>query len=266
MAEVAERLENVLKMRQTSCQLLLNAKLVKIMIENVDWASLSRSLKSSTSGLNPLAGFERMMNPLGNITGLINHLKHLTEIILNKQIEHQDSAVVKELLKCYQKLFSINNVELIRPILKGTTLTFSKFLENDAIVSHTSIDASIMNDIEKVFNTLCTLINVKYNKEYSLEFLTEIATFIEKSLQSSRPQIRDSANKMWTVTFAGIPKEKLPENLLAALKRSSSGGVRAGVSSGSENSFPDSSNGSLSQQVKFVRRDFSVGLNLLFEK
>jgi len=54
---------------------------------------------------------------------------------------------------------------------------------------------------------------------------------------------------MWSVTFSSIPKEKLPEKISKVLKKSSSPGIRAQVSSGSEVSFPGSSSDSLTQQM-----------------
>ena len=253
VSEMADRLENVLKMRETSCQLMMNSRIILKMMDNIDWAGVARSLKtsSSTPGHHPLAGFERMMNPLGNITNLINHLKHCTEVLVNKKKESLDAEVAKQILKSYQKIFSINQQELIRPLLKsGTATAFSAFLHEDLIVNLTSFDASVLADIEKVFTTLCTLIKVKYNKDYSMEFLTEIEQFFLISLGSSRKSLRNQANEMWMVTFATISKEKLPEKFVSVLKSSSSVGVRSGVSSGSDVSFPDSSSdGGLSQQI-----------------
>ena len=251
VGEVGDRLENIIKNRQTVGQLLINAKVVKIMVDNVDWASLTRSLKTGTGGHHPLAGFERMMNPLGNVTSLISHMRHLTEVLAGKQREAQDTEVAKHLLKSYQKLFSINHIELIRPLLKALSPGFLKFLDEEFIVSLAKQDSAILKTIETAYTAVCTLIKVKYNKDYTLDFLEEIEEFVVASLRSPRTSVSKAANEMWKVTFSSIPKEKLPTSLVTVLKSSDSAGVRAEVSSGSEevSSFP-SSDGSLSQQVR----------------
>ena len=235
VAEVADRLETVLRSRASSCQLLLNARVARVMVETVDWASTARTLKAGAGGQHPLAGFERMMNPLGNVTSLITHLKHLTEIIATKDKEQADAAVAKELLTCYRKLFSITQQDLIRPLLRtSTSAAFATLLQEEVVVSLTALDASVLPLLESVFATLCVLIKVKYNKEYSAEFLAEIEEVLVASLGSSRSSIRKPANEMWKVTFASLPKEKLPAKLLAVLKGSTSSGVKAGLSSSSE--------------------------------
>merc|ERR1719445_238376 len=112
------------------------------MMEEVDWPSLARSLKAG--GSRPLANFEQMVNPLGNITGLINLLGHCTELLSSKTRETTDTDIAKELLKSYQKLFSINNHDLIRPVLKlGTSSTFSIFLDEKLLVELSTKDPAV---------------------------------------------------------------------------------------------------------------------------
>ena len=217
VSEIADKLEAVLKTRQTSCQLLTNARIIKKMLDNIDWATVARNLKNSSmpgSSKNPLAGFQRIINPLGNLTSLVNHLKHVTDKLIAKSREHLDIAVSQQLLQCYQKLFSINQQDLIRPIIKsGTSTTFSKFLSESFITNILSIDASLLVDIEKVFTALVTLIKVKYNKEYTSEFLAEVEPFLMASLSSPRSQFKDQAKTMWLVTFQCLSQEDVPQQL-----------------------------------------------------
>ena len=234
-AEVAERLENILRTRQTGDQVMMTSRLIRLMVEEVDWPSLARSLK--TGGGRPLANFEQMMNPLGNLTGLINLLRHCTDLLASKTRETSDTESAIQVLRSYNKLFSINQQDLIRPILKlGTSSTFSQFLQEKLLLDLSSRDASVMSEVEKTFKTLVTLIKVKYNKEYTVDFLEDVKTFVITSLQSPRSSIRTQANQMWVVTFGTLAKGSLPEEMKIVLKNSSSAGARAQVISSEESS------------------------------
>ena len=234
-AEVAERLDNILKTRQTGEQLMMTSRLIRLMVEEVDWPSLARSLKAG--GGRPLANFEQMMNPLGNLTGLINLLRHCTDLLASKTRESVDTESAIQVLRSYNKLFSINNQDLIRPILKlGTSSTFSHFLEEELLVDLSTQDTSVMSEVEKTFKTLVTLIKVKYNKQYTVEFLEEVKTFLVTSLQSPRSSFRTQANQMWVATFGSLAKDSLPEEVKIVLKNSSSAGARAQVISSEESS------------------------------
>ena len=245
VSEMADRLETLLKTRQSSSQLLINSRMIKMRVETLDWATVSRNIKnSSVSGVknNPLAGIQMMMNPLGNITSLIKHLKHLTEKLITKPREHLDVSVSQQLLKSYLKLFSINNQDLIRPVLKsGTSSAFSQFLGEEFLLNIMALDASVLVDIEKVFSALITMIKVKYNKEYTEEFLAEIEPFVVMSLSSPRHHFRDQAREMWTVTFSNLSQDKISAQLNNV--------INAPAAEGVETTFTGSSDGSLTQQM-----------------
>jgi len=246
-SEMADRMENILKINDSPGQLAMHAKCNKVMMEVVDWTSLARSLKGS---LDPLAGFKRYMSPLGNVTNLLNHLKTCTDILVkSSRKENLSFLAAQDLLSSYQKLFSVSQQDLIRVILKVISPAFSKLMGEDFIKSLLIINQSFIGDIEKSFSSYCSLIKVKYNGDYSVEFLSEIEEVLAAVLDSPRRSLKTKANEMWSVTFSSIPEEKLPEKLSKVLKKSSSPGIRAQVSSGSEISFPSSSSDSLTQQM-----------------
>ena len=149
------------------------------------------------------------MSPLGNVTSLISHLRHLSEELSGVVVPLPhlsggnvlDAEVAKVLLSSYQKLFSINHTELIRPLLKALSPGFLKFLKEELIVSLAKQDSTILKVIEKAFTTVCILIMVKYNKEYTLDFLEEIEEFLVACLGSPRTSSSKPANEMWKVIF-----------------------------------------------------------------
>jgi len=257
--EMGERMENMLQANNSPGQLAMHAKCNKAMIEVVDWSSLTRSLKVNSE---PLAGFKRYMSPLGNATNLVNHLKTCTDFLVKaSRKDNLTLLATKELLASYQKLFSISHQELIRIVLKLASPSFAKLVMEDFSKSMLQVNQSIIGDIEKSFASYCNMVKVKYNGEYSVEFLSELEDVFLAVLDSPRRSLKTKANEMWSVTFSGLPKEKLPEKISKVLKKSNSPGIRAQVSSGSEVSFPgsSSSNDSLSQQVS-AEPAITVGL------
>jgi len=251
VSEMGERMESILKVNDSPGQLAMHAKCNRLMMETVDWASLARSLKGGSVGsVEPLAGFKRYLSPLGNVTNLLNHLKTCTDILVkSSRKENLSFLTAQELLGSYQKLYSVSQQDLIRSVLKVTSTNFSKLLAEDFIKSLLNINQSIIGDIEKSFSAYCSLIKVKYHGDYSVEFLSEVEDLFVAVLDSPRRSLKTKANEMWSVTFSSLPKEKLTEKLSRVLKKSSSPGIRAQISSGSEVSFPSSSNDSLTQQM-----------------
>ena len=257
--EMGERMENMLQSNNSPGQLAMHAKCNRAMIEVVDWSSLTRSLKVNS---DPLAGFKRYMSPLGNATNLVNHLKTCTDYLVKaSRKDNLTLLATKELLASYQKLFSISHQELIRTVLKLASPAFAKLVMEDFTKSMLQVNQSIIGDIEKSFASYCNIVKVKYTGEYSVEFLSELEDVFLAVLDSPRRSIKTKANEMWSVTFSGLPKEKLSEKITRVLKKSISPGIRAQVSSGSEVSFPGSSSSSdsLSQQVS-AEPAIAVGL------
>jgi len=257
--EMGERMENILQANNSPGQLAMHARCNKAMVEVVDWSSLTRSLKVNS---DPLAGFKRYMSPLGNATNLVNHLKTCTDYLVKaSRKDNLTLLATKELLASYQKLFSISQQELIRTVLKLASPSFAKLVTEDFTKSMLQVNQSIIGDVEKSFASYCNLVKVKYNGEYSVEFLSEVEDVFLAVLDSPRRSLKTKANEMWSVTFSGLPKEKLPEKISKVLKKSISPGIRAQVSSGSEVSFPGSSSSSdsLSQHVS-AEPAITVGL------
>eukprot|EP00092_Neocalanus_flemingeri_P032740 GFUD01035611.1.p1 GENE.GFUD01035611.1~~GFUD01035611.1.p1 ORF type:complete len:1789 (+),score=542.00 GFUD01035611.1:574-5367(+) len=247
VSEMGERMESILKINDSPGQLAMHVKCNKVMMEAVDWASLARNLKGS---LDPLAGFKRYMSPLGNVTNLLNHLKSCTDVLLKSTRKDSYSFLAaQDLLSSYQKLFNVSQQDLIRSILKVVSPSYAKLLAEDFIKSLLNINQSIIGDIEKSFLAYCSLMKVKYNGDYSVEFLSDVEEVLLVVLDSPRRNLKTKANEMWSVTFSSIPKEKLTEKLSRVLKKSSSPGIRAQISSGSEVSFPSSSSDSFTQQI-----------------
>jgi len=246
-SEMGERMESILQANNSPGQLAMHVKCNKSMMGVVDWASLARNLKGN---LDPLAGFKRYMSPLGNMTNLLNHLKSCTEILVKSS--RKDNLLLltaQELLGSYQKLFSVSQQDLIRPVLRLISPSFSKVIAEDFMKSLLQVNQSVIGDIEKSVLSFCSMVKVKFNGDYSVEFLSEVEDVLLAVLDSPRRILKTKANEMWSVTFSTIPKEKLPEKISKVLKKSVSPGIRAQVSSGSEVSFPGSSSDSLTQQM-----------------
>jgi len=147
-------------------------------------------------------------------------------------------------------LTSINQQELIRPLLKIVTPTIAKMLNDKFLKTMSKHLPNLAEEVEKVFTATVLMIQARYSGNYSKDFLLDIEDFLVAAFGYGKKSVKTKTNEMWQVTFGLLPKSEVPPALGSALKKCSNPSLRAQWTQEEIVSFPsstDSQSGSGSQ-------------------
>ena len=226
----------------TAVRLAQHLRSTGVAVRALDLPSLATS--SKTAG-DPLSTFRRFLqkpaqpDPLGAVTPLFNHLSALAGGLacaardLNVSSTHLNFAA-KEMTEIIGSLST--SKDLVDPLTKVVSKLMGHLV--DSSVLHPSLGSTLA----LTYSNACNLLKIRHPGPFDEKLLLEVEPLLSSGLRCKHRMVRKIASETWAVTFAGLPKDSLPDHLQELLKTNTSPckSGRAQVASSSEASFPSS--------------------------